>query len=307
MNLRRLRYFIAVAEELHFGRAAARLRISQPSLSQQIRVLERELGAELLVRTRRFVGLTQAGSRLLHEGAQLLRRVASTADEVGRIARGEQGQLTVGFVGPAMEGSLPSAIGLFRSRHPRVRLTFWHRGTNVQLRALRSGEQDVALIRPYRHDLSDLVTIVVDRQRYVLALPAAHRLGRKERVELRELSSESLILFPRATHPALYDRILGACADASYLPDVLHEASTKGMALALVASNLGVALVPEGSKEGFRPDVVFRSVVDTLPAVEIIAARSPTSMSLLAEPLLADLGEASRRSRREALRTHPVE
>ncbi len=293
IELWRIRYFVAVAEELHFSRAAARLHISQPALSQQIRALEDELGGELLRRTRRSVALTEAGKQLLVEGRQLLRHAELTADEVGRVARGEQGRLTVGFVGPAMEGVLPRALRSFRDRHPRSRLTVWHRGTDQQLQALRSGEQDIGLLRPYQHDLSGLETKLVERQPYLLALPTSHRLAARKRVSLSRLNSEPLILFPRTTHPALFDRMLQTCSEAGYQPEMLHEASTKSMALALVSANVGVALVPAGSTAESRAGVALCKVTDTLPLVEIVAARSADSASAMAETFMKELMAAA--------------
>ncbi|MBZ0269205.1 LysR family transcriptional regulator [bacterium] len=271
IDLRRLRSFVTVADELHFGRAAERLHISQPSLSQQIRTLEEDLGARLLDRDRRSVMLTAAGARLLEEGRALLWRIDELGAAVGRVARGEEGRLSVGFVGPAMEGTLPSALRRFRRRHARVQLTLWHRGTDAQIAALRAGEQDVGLLRPYQHDLADLETRRIDRQRYVLALPGKHALLPRRRVRLAQLHTEPLILFPRSTHPALYDVMLGTCAEAGYVPAVRHEASTKAMALAMVRAGVGVALVPEGqAAPGDRSNL--RSVHDALPDVDILAA-----------------------------------
>lgn len=271
MDLRRLRYFVTVADELHFGRAAQRLHISQPSLSQQIRVLENDLGAKLLDRDRRSVALTAAGVRLLEQGRSLLWQVDELGAAVGRVARGEEGRLSVGFVGPAMEGTLPAALRRFRRRHARVRLTLWQRGTDDQITALLAGEQDVGLLRPFRHDLTSLSTRRIDRQRYVLALPRKHALLQRRRVRLAQLGTEALILFPRSTHPALYDVMLRTCTEAGYVPAVLHEASTKAMALAMVRAGVGVALVPEGqAAPGDRGHL--RPVHDRLPDVDIVAA-----------------------------------
>ena len=269
MELRQLQYFVAVAEELHFGRAAKRVHISQPPLSMQIRNLEEELGAQLFTRTSRRVELTEAGKLFLKDVRRILKDIESTVKTTQDTARGVIGRLAVGFVSPAMDTFLPPAILDFRRQYPGIVLSLSELLTNEQLESLYSGRIQVGFVRVYHHDLQDLCHEIVWREPYVLALPEKHPLAAKEEVALSELKGEPMIMYSRGIQPALYDAILACCEKAGFRPEIAQEARSKHTTTALVAAGLGVAIVPESSKMLRREGVKYLPMKDPLPTVAI--------------------------------------
>src|SRR5574340_256525 len=243
MELRHLRYFVAVAEELHFGRAAARLGTAQPPLSQQIRQLEGELGVELLARTRRRVELTEAGRVFLDEARGILQRVTQATSAARRAARGETGSLAIGVVASATYGLLPRVVRAFRERHPDVALTMSVMSTGAQVAALRAGQLQLAVARPPFGD-ETLVAEPLHEEPVVAAIPSGHRLSAKRSLPLRALAGEPFVLFPRDRRPGWYDFVLGLCREAGFEPVVGQDAPELATALALVAAGDGVTLVP---------------------------------------------------------------
>ncbi|MGE4553738.1 MAG: LysR family transcriptional regulator [Desulfovibrionaceae bacterium] len=298
MELRHLRYFLAVAEELHFGRAAARCHLAQPPLSQQIKDLEREVGAELFRRNSRNVALTPAGEALLAHARAALREAERGAEAARAAAAGTAGRLDLGFVNPAMDGFLSRAIAAFRREAPDVRLTLHELGSREQLEALRAGRLHAGFIRLAGQDVSGLAHEVLHRDRYVAALPRGHRLTKLKRVPLAELAREPLILYPRDTGPALYDAMLAALRTALPPghpgPAIAQEARSKHTTLSLVAAGLGVALVPGGIQVWRREGVVLREVAGALPDIELAVVRPEPE-----PPALARLLAAARAAGRE--------
>jgi len=214
MELRQLRYFVAVAEELHFRRAAERLHISQPPLSQQIRALEDELGFALLIRTRRRVELTPAGEAFLRDARALLGELDGAVATARRIDAGQTGRLRIGFVGSALLSIVPGTVERFRASRPGVAIELRERSTVDQLRAVSAGVIDVGLVRPPIDDESGLRAEIVLRERTVAALPTAHPLAALARVPLRRLAVEPLVLFPREQAPGFHDLLIEALAAA---------------------------------------------------------------------------------------------
>ena len=223
MELRNLRYFVTLAEELHFGRAAERLHIAQPPLSQQIRQLEVELGFQLFHRTKRTVQLTEAGQVFLGEVQQIFQQL-DRAIQVGRkTSRGEMGQLVVGFVSSTAYNVLPTILRTFRTHVPDVSLELHELSTEQQLQWLREGRIDVGFLRPpVDEDTFSVATIY--QEPLVVALPEAHPLANGASVSLRSLSSELFIFFPRSIAPGLYDQIISLCQQADFSPTVAQEA-----------------------------------------------------------------------------------
>ena len=279
MELRHLRYFLAVAEELHFGRAAKRLHIAQPPLSQQIRQLEEELGARLFERTNRRVSLTEAGAAFLVDARDILARTDAATRMVGRLARGEQGRLRVGFVGPATESPLPEAIRDFRAEHPGVVLELRELGTMHQLEELRAGSLDVGFIRIYNHDLNGLEAERFLKEPYILALPEGHRLAACERIRLSELGGERWILTPRHYQPKLHAALMARFAEAGFTPDIAQEAITKQTTNALVAAGIGITIFPASMRKVRRDGVVYRELEGRLPWVQIFTVWDPAMSS----------------------------
>jgi len=282
MELRHLRYFVAVAEELHFGKAAERLHMAQPPLSQQIRALEDELGARLFARTSRSVRLTPAGEAYLNEARAVLARMEEAGRLARRIHQGEAGELVVGYMNPAMDAVLCQALAAFRAQRPKVALRLRELPTPVQLEELRAGHLDLGFIRLVRvqkgqnqrrgQDLTGLTTLVTAREPYVLALPEGHPLAALSEVPLGAAGNEPLILFPRASMPALHQAMLDALRAAGAEPKVVQEAPGKHASLALVAAGFGVCLVPASARDWLRRGVVLRPVSPGLPVVEIATA-----------------------------------
>src|SRR5687768_4355925 len=200
MELRHLRYFVAVAEELHFGRAAVRLHIAQPPLSMQIKQLEGELGFRLFQRTNRKVEITQAGALFLDDVRELLAELDRSVASAKRVARGESGWLGIGFVGSATYAVLPAALQRFRKDHPDVELVLRELVTAKQAQALREGRIHVGLARP-AIDEEGIDSEVILHEPLVAALPDSHRLARKAGIRVEDLAAEPFILFPRNPKP----------------------------------------------------------------------------------------------------------
>ncbi|MBW4564153.1 MAG: LysR family transcriptional regulator [Mojavia pulchra JT2-VF2] len=269
MELRHLRYFVTLAEELHFGKAAEKLHIAQPPLSQQIRQLEVELGFELFHRTKRSVQLTEAGQVFLGEVQQLLRQLQQ-AIQIGRqTSRGEMGQLVVGFVSTAAYNILPIILKVFRSRVPGVSLELHELTTDQQLEWLREGRLDVGFIRPPVED-NTFSWETIFQESLMVALPETHLLGNQSDVSLRSLANEPFILFPRRLAPGLYDLIISLCQQAGFSPSVTQEAIQMQTIVSLVAGEMGVAIVPESLQNLQRTGVVYKTVQETTPKAAIV-------------------------------------
>lgn len=267
MELRHLRYFVTLAEELHFGRAAERLHIAQPPLSQQIRQLETELGFELFHRTKRKVQLTEAGQVFFDEVQQIFKQLEQ-AIQIGRqTSRGEMGQLVVGFVSSAPYNILPRILRTFRSSVPEVRLELHELTTNEQFRWLRESRIDVGFVRPPVEDTFNFETIF--QESLVVALPDTHLLANNNNVSLRSLKSEPFILFPRLLAPGLYDLIISLCQQAGFSPNVTQEAIQMQTIVSLVAGGLGIAIVPESLQNLQRTGVVYKIIQEPTPKTAI--------------------------------------
>jgi DNA-binding transcriptional LysR family regulator len=270
VELRQLRYFVAVAEELHFRRAAERLHISQPPLSQQIRALEEELGFQLLVRTRRRVELTPAGAAFLRDARTLLAELDGAVATARRIDAGQTGRLRISFVGSALFSIVPGMVERFRRSRPLVAIELRERPTVDQLRGVRAGLVDVGLVRPPIEDDAGLRAQHVLRERMVAALPAGHPLATLSRVPLRRLAAEPLVLFPRDQAPGFHDLLIDALAGARSTPRVIQYAPEMLTIIGLVAAGTGVSLVPESVNRLALDGVTYRPVSGA-PQSELVA------------------------------------
>jgi DNA-binding transcriptional LysR family regulator len=273
VDLRRLRYFLAVAEDLHFGRAAERLGISQPPLSQQIRKLEEEVGARLLHRGRGRgrVQLTEAGRTLLADARRVVEQVEQTVRATQRAGRGESGTLRVGFIGSASCNVLPGVLRAFRQRFPGVTLSLYEQPTDQQIQGLQAAHLDVGFLRPPVPDDS-IQTELVLREPLVLALPASHPLARRRRASLRALAPEPFVLLPRHLGPSLYDQIVMTCRRAGFSPRVGQEAVELHTIVSLVAAGLGVALLPASFRNLRRLGVTYVEPREPTALVEMALA-----------------------------------
>lgn len=272
MELRHLRYFLAVADELHFGRAAARLHLSQPPLSQQIRQLEAELGFQLFLRTSRRVRLTEAGRAFREEARLLLERLERAAAAARRVASGESGALAVGFVASATYALLPRLYRRFGQRHPGVALTLAEMSTAEQVEALRTGQIQVGLARPPVGD-DTLEAEPLLEEPLVAALPAGHRLAARREVPLPALAEEPFVLFPRQPRPGWIDVVQQACRAAGFRPAVAQEVLELSTAVTLVAAGIGVSLVPSSAQALGLSGVAYRRLRAPAPRTRLLALR----------------------------------
>jgi DNA-binding transcriptional LysR family regulator len=245
MELRHLRYFVAVAEELHFTRAAERLHIAQPPLSQQIRALEAELGVELFLRTRRSVALTDAGAALLVRAREMLAQAQALPDELRRVARGEVGELRIGFTSTLpLTRVLRDVVADHRRAHPRVALQLREMHTALQFEALRRGELDVGLVR-YNERAPDGIRLsLLRRDPLRLVLPATHRFARRKSVAIAECREEHFIGFPGSAGTGTGPLLARLCAQAGFEPTIAQEAREATTQIGLVAAGLGIAVLP---------------------------------------------------------------
>lgn len=285
MELRHLRYFRAVAEELHFGRAAERLHIAQPPLSQQIRQLERELGVTLLTRTTRTVELTPAGRTYLRRVIKILDSVDEAGHQARRLAEGTEGQLTIGCVGSATYSLLPQLVLALRETLPGVDVGV--RGEMLapaQVSALLAGEIDLALLRPPVHQ-DGIETEVLRRDRLLVALPAGHRLAALSEVPVEDLRDEDFVAHA-AGRSVMHSLLNAAAAAAGFVPQVRHEVAETSTLVTLVAAGLGVAIVPEPTAELGITGVAYRPLSPAGLRVDLIAARAAQSSSALLDNVL---------------------
>ncbi|SFB06428.1 DNA-binding transcriptional regulator, LysR family [Collimonas sp. OK607] len=256
MELRHLRYFVAVAEEKNFTRASKRLFIAQPPLSRQIQQLEEELGVSLIERDSRPLRLTEAGRFFYAHAQQLLGKAAdlkSMTQRVGKIER----TLSIGFVASTLYGILPKIIRRFRTEHNAVEISLHEMTTMEQIKALKDGSIDVGFGR-IRHEDPNIRRIVLREERLIVALPAGHPLTASTTpLSLKDLLPETLIIFPKAPRPSFADQVLAAFSDRAIQPDNILEVRELQIAIGLVAAGQGVAIVPASVQGMKRDDVSY--------------------------------------------------
>lgn len=296
IDLRLLRQFVAVAEELHFHRAARRLATSQPPLTAAIRRLEAEIGTTLIERGNRTVALTAAGEMLLEEARALLARADRAVVLARDAAAGRIGTACLGYVGSAMYGRLPAVIRSFRRSRPGVRLELREATTAAQLAALRAGELDVSVVIPPLDEAGGLHVETFDADRLAIALPVAHRFAGREAVRLSDLAAEPFVLWPAREGRGFYDRVIRLCAEAGFAPDVAQEAHGMHGVLSLVAVETGVAVVP-ASMATVRPsEITYLPLDDDQAAFELVACRRADGASPAGLALFAALRDSGRLS-----------
>ena len=269
MELRQLRYFIAVAEEQSFSRAAVRLHVSQPPLSMHVKGLEDELGIRLFHRSNRGVALTPAGQVFYDEIRSVLRRLDQARIKAQNAGNGERGTLSVGFVSIADYGVLPPALKRFREQFPHVEVHLHELTTDAQTREIRAGRLDIGIgLAPV--DEVDLTFETVLRERLLLAAPTGHRLIKSDgAVRLKAFSNESFIIPPRDIAPGLYDLIISQCRASGFTPKINQHARQMQTVIGLVASGMGFALVPSSVKNLKRAGVQYRALRGATDSVEL--------------------------------------
>ena len=271
LELRQLRYFVTVAEELHFGRAAVRLHMTQPPLSQTIQALEELLGAPLFLRSRRAVALTPAGLALLPEARRLLAQSAELPELVRRAATGEAGKLALAFVSSADYSVLPPFLRQYRAAYPQVQIALQEATSDLQIDDLLHARIDAGLLIPPLPDRArlELDYLKVLSEPLILAAPAGlEALRGGGAVSLVDLPPLPLIIFPRPIAPGLHDAILGCFRMAGITPAIGQQAIQMQTIVSLVSAGMGLALVPQSVSNLMRPGVEYRALRDPTPQVE---------------------------------------
>ena len=290
MELRHLRYFVAVAEERNFGRAAQRLHMAQPPLSTQIRQLEAELGFTLLFRTTRRVELTPAGAAYLMRAREILAAVDAAADEAGQIAAGRTGRLMVGCVGSATYSLLPALARTLHAELPDVDFGFQgEMGSSDQVVALRDEKLDLGLLRRLP-DLAGLAITQIRRDRLLVAMPREHRLAHRRALRVSDLRNEDLVMHAGSGRSAM-NTIVRELFDAAGLEvQVAHEVAETSTLLTFVAAGLGLAVVPEPTAALAVPGVVYIALTRT-PRVDLVAVARTGDVNPVLSRALAMLAE----------------
>jgi DNA-binding transcriptional LysR family regulator len=268
MELRHLRYFVAVATELNFSKAAGKLHVAQPALSTQIADLEREIGTPLLIRNTRAVQLTAAGKVFLADARSILAATESAKDKAMRTSRGEVGELSIGFFAAPTMLFLPDLIRRYRAMYPNVTIRMYELAPDRQLNAFAREEIDVGFTRPLPPGHPDLAVQVLFQESFLVVTADTHPLATCQRIELSELAQERFVLLDRSVAVGLYDHIISACRTAGFSPSVIHSPDLMATVLTMVAAEQGVSIIPEGVKHLRRRQVAY---VPILPSLDPIA------------------------------------
>jgi DNA-binding transcriptional LysR family regulator len=255
IELRHLRYFVAVAEELHFGRAALRLHLAQPPLSQQIRKLEEILGYPLFLRTSRAVKLTSAGEVFLERSRRTLRNVQEDMEEARSVGRGEEGYLRVGFIGSAMLTALPAMLGRYRKLYPKVNLQLHESHTSTVVQRLLKGELDAGFLRD-SGPTSGLEIEPLFSEQFIAVLPEKHPLARYKTISAKELRDEPFVFFSPSAGSLAYAKPVSLCEQYGFRPHVVQEAPQWLTIVRLIGAGLGVTIAPACVKQIAAPNVV---------------------------------------------------
>ncbi|MDR3670105.1 MAG: LysR family transcriptional regulator [Holophaga sp.] len=266
MDLRHLRYFLAVAEEHSFTRAAARVGIAQPPFSQQIQALERELGVELLARTKRHVALTAAGAVFAEQARFILARLAEAITVTQKVGRGLSGHIRIGFTESGCFHPTVTRILLeFRQTYPDLHLTLAENSSTDLARMVRDGELDAAFLRPPFQDDEVVAFAPLLRENLVVAVPRGHRLAARKTVALLDLADETFVFYHRRVRPGLTDAVIAACERAGFQPRMGQEAPQLTSTLNLVAAGLGISVVPESLRHLRKNEIAYLGLKGDAP------------------------------------------
>ncbi|MDZ4253352.1 MAG: LysR substrate-binding domain-containing protein [Sulfuritalea sp.] len=264
MELRQLRYFVALAEELNFGRAAEKLHISQPPLTRQIQQLESDVGARLFTRGPRGVDLTPAGIALLEDARRILGLVGRARERTGKFGQGRIGRLDVGIFGSAILNHIPRLLLQFRQRYPDVQIALHEQTKAEQIAALREGHLTIGFNRHVTVE-PDIMVEMVFLEPLLVALHSKHPLARHKAIRIAEVVDEPLILYPSNTRPGFADDVMALFRAEGAQPRVAQEVTDVVTAVALVASGFGICITPEAASTLRLPGVVYRPVKATPP------------------------------------------
>jgi DNA-binding transcriptional LysR family regulator len=269
MELRHIRSFLSIAETLHFGRTAELIHISQPALSLQIRALEEDVGVRLFERNRRKTTLTAAGAAFRDDAATALSQLEQAIRRARLAASGKLGLLRIGFVSTAGTEIVPNIVRQFRKSNPEVEFSLRNILTAEQVQMLESGSLDVGFLRLPIGGHSALDVVTVHRERFVLVVPSSHKLAERKRVRLREVVGEDFVMYERTYAPGFHDLIYGIFRDARIAPNVSQTAVEIPMLISLVASGMGISILPASTVKHSVASVVACGILDRIPKVEI--------------------------------------
>lgn len=271
MELRHLKYFVMVAEELHFSRAAEKLHLAQQPLSAQIKRLEEELGVQLFDRTTRKVTLTEAGEAFLQEVRLGLAHLDTAVEAAQRVARGEAGQLVLGYVGSTLYNIMPVTVRTIRERFPHVHLVLRELCSPELEQKICEQEIDIGLLVPDGPD-HVLACEIVHREETVVALPQGHPLAARTHIPLRLLADEPIVIYDRLQKPLPYDMVIALCREAGFSPHIVQEAASEQTVLGLVAAGMGIALVPAGLHLLYNESVHYRPLIEPSRSIDFALA-----------------------------------
>lgn len=290
IETRLLQQFVAVAEELHFNRAAERLHMAQPPLSQAIRKLENAVGAPLFVRTNRSVALTPAGAAFLVTARSTLRALEEGVAQTQRVAQGIEGHLTLTFINIAPYAPLLRALRDFRHASPGISFTMVEATTQEQVIALEQGRADIGFMRTPGTSVPHLRLATVSSEPIVVALPAGHRLEAAPTIALELLKEDAFVASPRTLGKGFHDQLISLCHAAGFVPNIVQHGRQMQTLIALVAAGFGVALLPASLATNDRTDVVFRPLQvdasDALSRLDLLMAWNETRASVIRDRLI---------------------
>lgn len=298
MELHHLRHFLAVADELHFGRAAKKLKMAQPPLSQSIMRLEDTLGTRLFDRSTRTVKLTPAGAALLPEAREIIARVTLAERLVERMGSGDLARLRIGFVSMTTAVALPQAIKTFRRAWPNVEVQLHERTSNAQVEALHAGDLDLGILSRERVDTRGLQIRPLERMGLVAAIPSHWPLAARNTLRIADLAGMPLLLFPQQVATEFYTPFVAACRTAGFVPRIAHRVGQPYMLLTLVSQELGIGLVPESARHIGIDGVTFVPIRELPPAMtqEVVLAWVPRATPAALRAMVALLEKASKRT-----------
>jgi DNA-binding transcriptional LysR family regulator len=259
VDSRRLKCFIAVSEELNFGRAANRVHLSQPAVSLQVKALEQELGVQLFLRTKRRVALTQAGTLFYREAYDLLRHTEAVVSSIRRLDTAGPRKFIIGSTAPGILCLAPTIVSALKKRLPDNEFSIAYLSTDAQEQALIDGTIDAGIVHPPMTEKS-IQLLPIGSSPFSLVLPKSHKLARQPSISLADLREEPLILFPREISPWIYDKIIGLCLKAGFTAQIRHEVTPAQMIMGLVAADQGLGLVIDPFKRLAPDGVIFRPI-----------------------------------------------
>src|SRR5882757_2750462 len=298
MELRQIRSFLSIAETLHFGRTAALIHLSQPALSLQIRALEEEVGVRLLERNRRRTTLTAAGLAFRDDAAAAVSQLDQAIRRARLAAHGKLGLLRVGFISTAGNEIVPNIVRQFRDSNPEVELSLRNILTTDQIQMLGAGSLDIGFLRLPIGEHPELEVVAVHREPFVVVTPLSHKLAKRKRVALRELSGQDLVMYERSCAPGFHDLIFGMLRDAGVIPNVCQTAGQMPTLISLVDSGMGISILPASTVKHSGASVVACEIVGKIAMSEIAIAVNKVNRSAIVDNFRSFAMEKLDRARR---------